>query len=56
MEANASIAEHRTQVKEDAANGESGKGRHVTDYGIGSRRYDVDQERDRCNCDGVSNP
>ena len=43
-------------MKEDAANGESSKGRHVTHFGTGSRRYDFEPERDHYNCDGVSNP
>jgi hypothetical protein len=51
VEANASIAKHRTQMKEGAANGESSKGRHVTHCGTGSRRYDFEQERDHYNCD-----
>ncbi len=54
METNASIAGYREQVKEDATNAEAGKGRHVTDCETGPRRDDVEPERDRYNCDGVS--
>ena len=56
MKTNASIAGYRQQVKEDATNAEASKGRHVIDCETGPRRDDVEQERDRYNCDGVSYP
>jgi len=52
----ASIAWHRQQVKEDAANPEASKGRHVTYCETGPRRDNVEQERDRYNCDFASRP
>jgi hypothetical protein len=51
METNASIAQHRKQVKEDAANAESSKDRHVTDCETGPRRDGAERECDRYNCD-----
>jgi hypothetical protein len=46
MEANASIAKHREQVKEDAADAESSKNRHVIHSLTGLRHGDFDQDRD----------
>ena len=54
MEANASIAEHRQQVKEDAANAGFSKARHVTDYLIGLCHGDFDQTRDGFSCKWLS--
>ena len=53
MEANASIAQHCQQVKQNAAERESSKSRHATDRATGRCRRNVDRDRNRCNGDDL---
>jgi hypothetical protein len=52
METNASIAQHRKQVKENAATAAASKSRHGTDCETGPRHDDFEGECGRyiCNC------
>ena len=52
VETNASIAEHRKQVKENAASAAASKSRHGTDCETGPRHDDFGRECDRYICNG----